>query len=78
MDGNLNFWFFRQPARFGPAPFLFEIVPELSFPPKRRLRKPAPARRPGRPRHLTLNRGLFEEIVDELCQQYLEQSPNGG
>ncbi|GIY32083.1 hypothetical protein CEXT_572461, partial [Caerostris extrusa] len=32
--------------------------------------KPAPARRPGRPRDLTLNRKLFKEVVEELRQEY--------
>ncbi|GIY40900.1 hypothetical protein CEXT_25301 [Caerostris extrusa] len=32
--------------------------------------KPEPPRRPGRPRDLTLNRGLFEEIVEKLLQEY--------
>ncbi|GIY55813.1 hypothetical protein CDAR_248341 [Caerostris darwini] len=32
--------------------------------------KPAPTRRPGRPRDLTLNRELFKEVVEELRQEY--------
>ncbi|GIY75124.1 hypothetical protein CDAR_372111 [Caerostris darwini] len=32
--------------------------------------KPAPARRPGRPRDLTLSRELFEEVVEELLRDY--------
>ncbi|GIY17768.1 hypothetical protein CDAR_123391, partial [Caerostris darwini] len=32
--------------------------------------KPAPARRPGRPRDLTLNRELFKEVVEGLRQEY--------
>ncbi|GIY85877.1 hypothetical protein CDAR_462031 [Caerostris darwini] len=32
--------------------------------------KPAPVRRPGRPRDLTLSRGLFEEVVEELRRDY--------
>ncbi|GIY87275.1 hypothetical protein CDAR_368621 [Caerostris darwini] len=31
--------------------------------------KPAPARRPGRPRDLTLSREVFEEVVEELHQE---------
>ncbi|GIY65796.1 hypothetical protein CDAR_13641, partial [Caerostris darwini] len=31
---------------------------------------PAPLRRPGRPKDLTLDRGLFEEVVEELRRDY--------
>ncbi|GIY07150.1 hypothetical protein CDAR_56521 [Caerostris darwini] len=52
---------------FLPAAPLYHCFQLLLLP---LLLKPAPARRPGRPRDLILSRELFEEVVEELLRDY--------